>query len=233
MKRFIAFFVLALVIQSCGGGIEGNGVVKEETRETAPFDKIEVGGAFEIYVRPGNYSSLTIKTDENLLPHIESYVKDGELRVSTKERISHFEKLELYLTMQEFTAADLSGACELHSRGVLNGKDVNLDFSGAVEAELELNCRKLNADMSGACELTLIGNAEEAEFDVSGAGEINAEDFETRKCNIEMSGAGEARVFATKELNVDVSGAAEIYYKGDPAEIKRSVSGAATIEPIK
>jgi len=233
MKRFIVLAVLAFLTQACGGGVEGNGILKEETREAAPFDKIEVSGAFEIFVRPGNYSAVTIKTDENLLPIIESYVKNGRLRLSTKEKISNFEKLEVYLTMQEFNGADLSGACSIMGRGALSGKDVEFDFSGAVETELELNCESVKADMSGACELTLMGGADKAEFEMSGAGEINALEFETRECRIDMSGAGEADVFVTQKLDVDVSGAAEIRYKGDPAEINRNVSGAASIEPIK
>lgn len=232
MKKFLVFVALAFVSQACISGVEGNGIVKKETREAAPFDKIEVGGAFDIFIRPGNYSAVTINTDENLLPYIETYVKGGELHISTTKRLAHFEKLEVYLTMNEFNAADISGASEIHSNGLLSGKNVQLDFSGAVDADLELNCKTLNADMSGACELTLKGAAKTASFELSGAGEVNAEEFETEECKIDMSGAGEARVFVTKKLDIDISGAAEIYYKGNPSEINREVSGAATIKPL-
>lgn len=232
MKKLLVFALLVIISQACVSGIEGNGQVKKETREAAPYTKIDISGAFDVYIRPGNYSAVTVNADENLLPYIETYVKNGELRVSAKERIGHYEKLELYLTMQEFNAADISGACDISTRGAITGGEVELDFSGAVEADLELNCASIDADMSGASELTLKGNASTAAYEISGAGKIKAEDFETRICKIEMSGAGEARVFVTEKLDVEVSGAAEIYYKGNPAEINRKVSGAATIKPI-
>ena len=233
MKKLFLLVLLALITHSCMNGIEGNGIVKKETREAAPYDQIDVSGAFDIFIRPGNYSAVTVNADENLLEYIETYVKNGELHVSTKERVSHFEKLELYLTMQEFNGAELSGACELETHGALSGGDVDLDFSGAVEADIEVNCASLNADMSGACELSLKGGASNAKYEISGAGQVNAQDFKTNKCEIEMSGAGEAYVYVTQKLDVEVSGAAEIYYKGNPGEINRKVSGAATIKPIK
>ncbi len=232
MKKFILFIALACISQACVTGVEGNGIVKKETREAAPFDKIEVSGAFDIFIRPGNYAAVTINTDENLLEYIETYVKGGELHISSTKKLGHYEKLEVYLTMKEFNAASVSGACEIHSNGMLTGKDVEFDLSGAVELDLELECNDLEADMSGACELTLKGMAKTASFEISGAGEVNAEDFETEECKIDMSGAGEARIFVTKKLDIDISGAAEIYYKGNPGEINRDVSGAATIKPL-
>ncbi len=232
MKNFLYLLAFATLLTACEPGLEGNGNVQEETREAAPFDKIEVQGNFDIFIKPGNYSAITINADENLLPHIESYVRGGELHVKTAERISHFKKLELYITMQEFNGADLSGACELEGKGQLRGKDVEMDFAGAVEATLELICDKLDVDMSGACELTINGEGRRAKFEISGAGQVNAREFTTENCQVEISGAGEANVFATNKLNVDVSGAAEVRYGGNPGEVKQDVSGAATVKPF-
>ncbi len=232
MKKFLGFALLALVFTACEPGIEGNGNVKEETRESAPFDKIDVSGSFDIFLTPGNYTSVQVVTDENLLEHIETYVKGGTLYVEAKEKLGHYQKLELVLTMKTFNGADLSGACELKSKGMLNGEDVELDFNGAVEADLDLTCNKLDVDMSGASELTIRGEAKKAKFEISGAGDIVADEFKTESCRVEISGAGEAKVFATETLDVDVSGAAEVRYRGNPGEVKQDVSGAATVKPL-
>lgn len=232
MKNFLYLFVFVALITGCEPGLEGNGNVKEETREAAPFDKMEVQGNFKIFVKQGNYDAITVKADENLLEHIESYVKGGELHVETKQRITHFKKLELYVTMKELNGLDLSGACELVSKDRLKGKNVEMDFSGAVEATLDLVCEELDVDMSGACELNLTGSARKAKFEISGAGEIQSEEFQTQECYVEISGAGEADVWVTEKLDVDVSGAAEVHYKGNPGEVKQDISGAAEVKPM-
>ena len=232
MTRFLLFAIMAFTLQACEPTLEGNGNVKEETREAAPFDKIEVSGNFDIFIKPGNYSAVTIQADENLLEHIESYVSNGKLKISSKKKFSHFEKLNVYITMNALNGLELSGACEVRTEGQMQGKDVEMDFSGAVEAKVDLICEKLDVDMSGACELHLRGEGQKAKFETSGAGEINAEDFKTEECEVDMSGAGEARVYATNKLDIDISGAAEVRYRGNPGEINQNVSGAASIKPL-
>lgn len=232
MKKLLIFSLLALILQSCGAGIDGNGNVQEKEHDVEEFDRIEVSGNFEIYVRSANKSSLVVVADENLHDYIEVEVKRGILYVDTKERLGHFEKLELLVDMERFEGAKISGAGTLKSKGILIGDEVEIDFSGAVDADLKLECRELDFDMSGAAEISLSGVAQKASFDISGAGNISAAEFETERCRIEISGAGEALVYASEELQIDISGAGEVRYAGNPKEIKREVSGAASVKPL-
>lgn len=232
MKKFLFFAALALCLNSCQKGIEGNGNVKEETRESAPFDKIEVEGSFDIFIKPGNYNAATVVADENLLQYIQTYVKGGVLHVETKERLSHYKKLELMLIMNKFNGADISGACKLRSNGTLNGDEVGLDFSGAVKTDMDLKCQSLDVDMSGASQLAIRGEAQKSRFEISGAGNIDAAEFKNEECQVKISGAGQADVYSTEKLDINVSGAAKVRYRGNPGQIKQDVSGAASVKPI-
>lgn len=232
MQKFLSLALLLIFITSCEETIQGNGEVKRETRESAPFESIDVSGGYEVFIKPANYSSLTIEADENLLEHIETYVKSGVLHISSKKNFSRYQKLAIYITAKDLKRIEASGASEISSQGTLQGKDMKLDFSGAVEARLEINAERLEGDFSGACEVKLRGNANRADFETSGAVEIDAEKFRTKTCRLDMSGAGQAVVFATEELNVKVSGAAQVRYKGNPGSVKQDISGAASIKPL-
>lgn len=223
---------LAAFITSCQESIKGNGNVKEETREAAPFHSLDISGAYKVHIKPDNYSSIKVKADENLLEHIETYVNDGVLHVKSEANFDRYRALDLYITMDEFERLKASGASEIGSQGVLKGKNVKLDFSGAVEAQLSINAEELEGDFSGACEVKLNGNARKMSVETSGAVEVDAEDFKTEKCRVEMSGAGKATVFVTQELDIDVSGAAEVNYRGNPREVKQDISGAANINKL-
>ncbi len=232
MKKIILFALLAIVFTSCEQAIEGNGNVKEETREAAPFDKINVSGSFDIHIKPGNYSSVVVVTDQNLLEHIETYVKGGTLHVEPKKKLGHYQKLELLLTMNEFNGADISGSCELNSKGKLNGKKVRIDLAGNNKAELDISCKDLEVDMSGSSRLNIKGDSKKASFDISGSGTVEAEEFQTETTDLDVSGSAEALVNATEELNVDVSGSAQVRYAGNPGKVNQEVSGSATVKPL-
>ena len=232
MIRAFTIVFAALVFTACTPRVQGNGKVKSETRETAPFNAVDIDGAFEVYLTPADYSSLKVEADENLHQYIESYVENEVLYVSSTRRIGRHHELNLHLNVSDLRMIDASGASEFETRGMLRGEQLKLDFSGAVEADLELDYDKLNGDFSGACELNLRGNASRAVIDASGAVEVEAADFKTEYFALDISGAGEFDVYVTEELDINASGAVEVKYKGDPAVINRKVSGAASIEPM-
>lgn len=233
MRNFLAIAILAVVFTSCGETVQGNGQVKKETRETAPFESIDISGGYEVHIKPANYSSLTIEADENLLEHIETYVKDGVLHVKSEVNFSRYRKLELQISVETFKGLETSGAVDVQGKGLLTGEDMDFDFSGAAEVDLELQADRIEADFSGASEVKFSGNAEELDLETSGAVEFDGENLKTRNCRLDMSGAGEAVVFVTEKLDIKVSGAAQIRYKGSPSDIKQDISGAASIDELR
>ncbi len=229
MKNLILFIALAASISSCWG-TKGNGNVNTQEREVGSFDKIDVGGAFDIYLKQGNKHKVVVEADDNLLPIIKTEVSDGVLKISSNEPIRRAKKLAVYITVPELTVLDGSGACDIHSQGQLSGNSLDIDFSGAVEAELNLSYQKLSVDCSGAAELDLMGNVERVRIETSGAAEIDAGGMQVSEMYISASGASDIDVDVSRELEVKISGAAEIEYSGNP-NITKEISGAASIHP--
>lgn len=232
MYRILLFLLIGVSVASCEPSVQGNGKVKSETRETAPFQTLDISGAFDVQITQADYSSLKIEADENLHQYIESYVEDGVLYVSSTRRIGRSRARSLVISLADLEGIDASGASEFKTAGVIRGEKLKLDFSGAVEADLQLDYDEVMGDFSGAAELDLRGNASTVTLDASGAVEVNATDFKTQKFRLEISGAGEADIFVTEELEIEASGAVEVRYKGNPKKVTRNVSGAASIEPM-
>jgi hypothetical protein len=51
-----------------------------------------------------------------------------------------------------------------------------------------------------------------------------------RNAHVKLSGASGAEVFASVKLDANASGASHVKYKGNPAEVGQSVSGAASVK---
>ncbi len=232
MSRILGLLLITVFITSCDPGVSGNGKVTSETRDVESFHSIDLSGSYELVLVQTSGSALKIETDENLHQHIESYVEDEVLYVSSKRRIGNHRELVLYINFEELESIASRGGSEIRTKGVITGDRLNLDFSGAVEAIMDLDYNAVYGDFSGASELKLKGTASVVSLDCSGAIEVNALELMTEKFKLEISGAAEADVYVTEELIVDASGAVEVRYKGDPPIITRDISGAASIEPI-
>ena len=231
MKKFIALFVLAILFTSCQTGVKGNGRVKTEERTVDQFNRIDVSGSFDIHIRQGDTPGLTIKADDNLLELIETSVSGSELKVKPQKNISRAKELSLFITVRELEKVETSGACSIFTDGELRSANLEIECSGACEANMNLRCDDLSIDISGAGDLTFKGIAENLKIESSGACEVSAFELKTLRTSIQISGAGEVDVYVTEELKVDASGAAEVRYKGNPRNIDQDASGASSVKP--
>src|SRR4051794_29395751 len=89
-RRRAAFtFVAGAVALATGAAaaawssVKGNGVKRTETRTVSGFTGIALSVPGQLEVRLGPTESVTIETDENILPLIETTVTHGSLQIRT------------------------------------------------------------------------------------------------------------------------------------------------------
>ena len=232
---FIVFILLLLAGTGFMGtciditGIKGDGDVIKEKRDVSGFVSLQVSGAFEVFLYQGKSESLTIEADRNLMEVIKTEVKGDKLKIYTEENIKSYTKMNIYLTFEDLEMIDISGAVEVSSDEMLSFDELNLEGSGASELDLKLEASTLKADFSGASEINLDGMAKYVVFDLSGASEIDATSFEIKHCELDVSGASDAKLYVTDNLEVNVSGAASVRYKGSP-QVSSDISGAGSLK---
>jgi hypothetical protein len=215
------------------GGTHGDGNVLKETRKVTSFDGIEVSGAFDIILKQGAIEEVILEADANLLPLIRTDVVGGTLRLETRKPINHVTVMRAYITVKDLKRIDVSGAVDISTDGRITVPELSIDASGASDSKLELAVQKLKLDCSGASKMRFSGYATDVNMDLSGASDIFGYDMLVENFDIEISGAGNAQINVTKKIRAEISGAGSVNYKGSPAEIDQSVSGAGSIKKVQ
>ena len=64
--------------------VKGNGVEKTEQRDAQGYTAIASGGPISVDISYGSSNTIDIEGDENILPYIETKVKDGKLTKSKR-----------------------------------------------------------------------------------------------------------------------------------------------------
>ncbi|AFN75709.1 Hypothetical protein MROS_2479 [Melioribacter roseus P3M-2] len=208
--KVTVLFLIAIIVAGCGvWGVRGSGNLRTETREIRNFNKIEVGGAYDIKIKCGEKESIEITAEENLLPLIETKVKHNRLIIDTRRSISPRKEIKIVVTVPELNYIECSGANNMR---VYN-----------IETE------DLDVELSGAGNIVMDGNVKTLHAEISGAGNIDAKSLKAENVYISVSGAASASVYASKYLNASVSGVGSIDYYGDPEKTKTNVSGIGSI----
>jgi hypothetical protein len=190
------------------GVVNGNGIPTSERREVEPFEKIAVHGAIEIEMENGDEPSLEVSTDENLMPIIETKVRNGELSIRSTQSYSGSVKVKA--VVRSLTGYEGTGA----TKGVLANP----------------NTEAFHVELSGASSLQCgEGELQKLAVDASGVSKFSAPRLSAIAVQAEASGASSIQVLAVERLDAHASGASTIEYGGSP-KVSKSTSGASSVK---
>ncbi len=189
--------------------VVGSGKVITEKRVVQAFEAVELSGGFRVDISVGDAPSLTITTDDNILPFIETNVEDGELSVRITKKVRPSDANDLKITTPSLTKFTCRGAAKATIKGVTGTSFVvQVEGTGAMNAT---------------------GSVDTLTLDVDGTGHIDALELEAKSVHVTLNGTGTVDVFAVEKLNVDLNGVGAVRYKGDP-QVTQRIAGIGTVK---
>jgi hypothetical protein len=244
MRWSIGIVGLAIVVASgCNGSfsiellapaIQGSGVAKEEIRPVEAFHALEAGNAVsvQVAVTQGAKPSLKISGDDNLVPLVESVIRDGTLilRIKDDSNISTKRPLLAEAVTAELDRVEASGAANVKVNGGSKTDQFTTTASGAARVSVDrVNTAKAVVSATGASHVVLSGSAKSLKAGASGASQVKAETLNVEAADVSISGASIVALRASKSVAGDVSGASHLDLHGRPEKNMVSASGASHV----
>jgi hypothetical protein len=234
---------LVLYTAALGGGallaaavnrptVEGSGVTATEERDISDVTEVSLSGDGIVTIVRGDYASVSVTADDNILPHLKTDTSGRTLRIGgSSVSIRSKSKPEYRVTLPKLEALSVSGAGHATVDKPV-GDELKVKLSGAGTVTLrDVTYQSLNVTTSGAGKVTATGAATRTQFKLSGAGGLDAAGLRSSFADVQVSGAGQASVWATVDLKARVSGAGGVKYKGSPG-VEQKVSGAGRVRPM-
>jgi Putative auto-transporter adhesin, head GIN domain len=179
--------------------------------QTRGFTGIALESTGDITITQGESESLSIETDDNLLPLLTSKVENGVLVLSTQDNtyLEPSQGIRYTITVKSLENLEISGS------GNIDANNLALD--------------SLSVEISGSGNIRLSGKVNSQSVDISGSGDYNGCDLQSSGSSVSISGSGDIRVAATDTLSIDISGAGDVTYLGNP-EVSQDISGVGDIQ---
>lgn len=216
-----------------GEPINGSGVLAQETRPVAGFDKVRLEAPCVLEIVQGDSESLEVSAEDNLLVHLLTEVQADTLTIRLERGYSYSptEPMLLKLQVKDLEELRVSTAGEALISGLETDR-LNLEASGAGKFTLEdITAEELIIQVSGAGTITASGEVNSLIVEISGASTLDAGDLRAQSARIEISGMGKATLWAVNKLNSSISGAGTVSYYGNP-EVDQESSGLGTVNRL-
>jgi len=190
--------------------IYGSGNVVTQTRNVDECSGITIQNVGNIYLTQDENQSIRVEADDNIIDDVITRKENGILIVGLEDGSYSNITLKIFVSLKTIKSLSINGA-------------------GNITTENSFICDSLNMAINGAGNVNLKGNGNYLNCFINGAGNVMAQEFIVQKCRVLVNGAGTCTVNVTEDLDASVNGVGTIFYYGNPANVKTSITGLGQI----
>lgn len=210
--------------------IKGNGKVITETRTVKDFDKVSIGGSFDVDLIAGKEGKITIEGEENIIAYIETEVKGNKLKIQFKENtnIRTTRRLLVTVPFEDIEAIALGGSGNVTVEKTIKANEVSLSIGGSGNIIAEINSDEAKASIGGSGNIKLRGTSNNLKCSIAGSGSVKAYNLKTDNVKASIAGSGSVQTTVKSKIKASIVGSGSVYYKGNP-KIDTSTIGSGDV----
>jgi hypothetical protein len=210
--------------------VAGSGDLVSEVREVAGFDRIVHAGLGNVVVTLGGDESLTIETDDNILPYIETSVEGGRLEIGVTPGfdIAPTQPVSYQVGATELAGLELSGVGNVRL-GDWETEEATLSLTGVGDIDVDgLSAVSLEVALEGVGTITVSGDVEEQTVLAADVGRYDGAELRSRVASVEAREVAATTVWVTDELDITIADRGSVSYYGQPQVTREGTAGKVT-----
>jgi hypothetical protein len=212
--------------------VQGNGNIKKQSRELAHFSGVSLSLPAQMELRIGANEGITIETDDNLLPLIETVIEDGTLKIRSNKRNQSLNSKNMKIVVQakDVSRLALGGSGSIDS-DALKGKTLQVDLGGSGSINIKgVESDSLAVSVGGSGNMKTGGGwTKSLSVSIGGSGDVDMGQVKAKDASVSVAGSGEATVAVSEALSVTIAGSGDVNYYGDP-KVSKNVVGSGDVK---
>jgi phage shock protein PspC (stress-responsive transcriptional regulator) len=192
------------------------------------FARVDLTGIFDVEITQGETFAVQLDGPEKEKERY-SIVREGETLIidyKTNRRtfwerdILDEELVKIKITMPSLKELKAKGAGKLEFNG-FREEDVEIELTGAMKAEGDLEARNLTIELTGATVLELRGSGDFMEANATGASSLKAYNYEVDEAIIAARGVSSSRVNVSRKLQITKDITSSVSHRGEPEVVEK------------
>ena len=209
--------------------IYGSGTLISEEREVPIFDQIHLKGAGKVILTRAEGHRVRVKTDDNIMPHIQTEVDNGKLVISHERKNLRPTVLTLHVTAANLDGVAISGSGDITANEEFNSNRFNADIAGSGDISVSVSAEHVESNISGSGSIYLAGSTNSYDATITGSGDVDAFELQTKDSSVVITGSGNCRINVLDRLQAKITGSGDVLYKGHP-QISKSITGSGKVK---
>ena len=223
-------------IQYGSNRTKGSGVVKDVSRPVEKFSRLMLALPATVTIVQAPTESLTISTDDNLLPLMSTRVENDELIIEADKNrgFSTKEGIKIRLTVKSLNGIKISGSGDVIGDQLQSDKfDILIAGSGDVKFK-SIRADQFTIGIKGSGDVAIDAlTSKSVDASIHGSGDIKLPSLQAAQVNISVNGSGD--VFAAgnaEKVDIEIMGSGDVRTRkliAREARVKIMASGDAEV----
>jgi hypothetical protein len=206
-----------------------NLTIEREVSEN--FTKVKLENNIDLVLTQGPSYKITLEGGENLLPGIDTEIKDSMLTIRNNNKFnwvrSYDKKIIAYVTAPYFLQLGYEGTGTITNNDTLREDSLFINaYGGSGYITLCIKTRISHMAINyGSADINISGTSDNNFIYAGSFGPFHCLDLVTKNTYMTNKGTNDCYINVTNHLEYDIKGLGNIYYSGNPLNISGSSSG--------
>jgi hypothetical protein len=201
---------------------------KSLTRKLNSFDKLELFGSIEVYLKQGEVENVRISTKDADLNNVTIKENATTLKIATVEELFDDKKtVKVEITYKVVRDVDASGGAQVNFESVLKGDKLIINSGSGAQLYLSVDVNALEATVGQGALIVIDGKAKSQVASANTGGVYSAYKLKSEDAYINANTGGKAKITASNILEASANTGGYIGYSGDAKnkKIKQLLGG--------
>ncbi len=211
--------------------IVGNGNIVKQQRTIGSFSKLTVRVGMRVQIAAGDAGTAELEGESNILEHVLTEVKNGELTVMLAQNKSYNQTKGVTVTIHVAKLDNIlvSTGCSVQSELPIQSDNLTATVETGSRITFPVATKKLKLTVKDGSQANIQGTAAEADIRMSGAGKLTADKLTIARANVQLDGASRADIHVTETLSASADGVSTVNFTGNPTVTSMETSGLSKI----
>lgn len=231
--KLIAATIVALLLNSCGPQISGDGNrVTQDRNVSGAFDRIEVGRGIELVVTQSEAKSVKVEADQNLQELIYTKVEGGTLHIGCDKNYTSDPSPKVMVSLPQLHGLKTHSGAQASSSNTIVTSNIDVESESGSGLKLDVEADNINIETSSGSNAEVKGKALKLTTASSSGSNLDASKLETNDVISEASSGSSTSVNPINSLAGKASSGGNVHYTQKPkgSVTKEESSGGSVYE---
>ncbi|MBP2833414.1 DUF2807 domain-containing protein [Aquimarina sp. U1-2] len=211
-------------------GIKGEGeVTRKESTITENFEGVKASRGLDVILVKDQDAKVIVEANRNLHDHIEVYVKENILHVTSDKNIYWADEKNVFVAYDKLTQLKVNSGASITAQEPIVQKEISLSATSGADIKLNVKAETINSSVTSGALINLEGKVNNHKASATSGADIRAKNLLSLVSEAKATSGASIKIHAKKEFTGKATSGADVVYYGQPEKVSEADNSGGNV----